>query len=221
MLGWVEDLGDGCLGLDPGLAPYLRGEHDPATLDGLRARWADATTALTDFLYQQKFQETGWAAGVTQRLLPELLALLDWDAAHQLPEQVVPLATRIEGLVRDLGQPRAITRAARTRTEAAARLGAWSHARYHRAIAQRTPEQSARDLATLLEPDTPPRITALVHTLQAPPPTQCTRTRPRARRGAGPRRTGAGAWAHRQCSAGKTLPASPRRSCGALTCRFR
>jgi hypothetical protein len=57
-------------------------------------------------------------ARVTQRLLPELLALLDWAAAHQLPEQVVPLATRIEGLVRDLGQRRAFTRAARTRTEA-------------------------------------------------------------------------------------------------------
>ena len=49
-VGLGEDLGDGCLGLDPGLAPYLRGELDPTTLDGLRARWADATTALTDFL---------------------------------------------------------------------------------------------------------------------------------------------------------------------------
>jgi len=54
--------------------------------------------------------------------------LLDLAAVHhQLSEQVVQLPIRIEGLVRHLGQPRGFTRAAgtRTRTEAAARLGAW------------------------------------------------------------------------------------------------
>ena len=135
-VGLGEDLGDGCLGLDPGLAPYLRGELDPTTLDGLRARWADATTALTAFLYQQQFQDAGWAARVTLRLLPELLALLDWAAAHQPPEQVVPLATQIETLVQNLGQPRALAHAGRIRAEAAARLGAWSHARYLAASAE-------------------------------------------------------------------------------------
>ena len=35
------------------------------------------------------------------------------------------------------------------------------------AITEHTPDQAARDLAALLQPDTPPRITALVHVLQA------------------------------------------------------
>ena len=36
-----------------------------------------------------------------------------------------------------------------------------------RAITEHTPDQAARDLAALLQPDTPPRITALVQVLQA------------------------------------------------------
>jgi hypothetical protein len=143
-VGLGEDLGDGCLGLglglglglDPGLAPYLRGELDPSTMDGLRARWATATTALTDGLYEQRFRDVGWAARVTVRLLPELLALLDWAAAHRPVEQVVQLASQIEALVQNLGQPRALAHAARTRTEAAAQLGGWSHARYLAAAAE-------------------------------------------------------------------------------------
>ena len=65
-VGLGEDLGDGCPGMDPGLAPYLRGEHGPSALDGLRARWA-AATALTGFLYEQKVQDVGWRARVTLR----------------------------------------------------------------------------------------------------------------------------------------------------------
>jgi tetratricopeptide (TPR) repeat protein len=135
-VGLGEDLGDGCLGLDPGLAPYLRGELDPTTLDELKARWAEATTALTEFLGMQQFQDAGWAARVTLRQLPELLALLDWTAAHQPPEQVVALAARIEDLVRPLGQPRVLAHAARIRAEVAAELGGWSRARYLAASAE-------------------------------------------------------------------------------------
>jgi hypothetical protein len=36
-----------------------------------------------------------------------------------------------------------------------------------KALTQHTPDQAARDLAALLQPDTGPRITTLVHTLQA------------------------------------------------------
>jgi tetratricopeptide (TPR) repeat protein len=48
----------------------------------------------------------------------------------------VPLATRIESLVQQLGQPRALAHAGRTRAEAAARLGGWSHARFLAASAE-------------------------------------------------------------------------------------
>lgn len=135
-VGLGEDLGDGCLGLDPGLAPYLRGELDPTVFDQLQTRWATATTTLTTTLYQQLSRDVGWAARVTRRLMPDLLATLDWTATHQPPDQVIALATRIETLVQELGQPRALAHAARTRTTAAAQLGDWSHARYLVAAAE-------------------------------------------------------------------------------------
>lgn len=62
--------------------------------------------------------------------------MLDWAAAHQPPEQVVPLATRIGDLVQPLGQPRALAHAGRTRIAAAAGLGTWSHARFLAAAAE-------------------------------------------------------------------------------------
>jgi tetratricopeptide (TPR) repeat protein len=45
-------------------------------------------------------------------------------------DAVVGMATQLEGLLQNLGRPRALARVAKLRAQAAERLGQWSHARY-------------------------------------------------------------------------------------------
>src|SRR4051794_20520940 len=181
MLGWGEDLGDGCLGLDSGLAPYLRGEHDPATLDRLRARWADAaTTALTDSSTSRSSRRRAGWPGSPSGCCPSCSRCWTGPPPTSSPSRSSRSPRGSKAWYGTWGSA-GHSPAPPAPAPRPARLGAWSHARYHRAIAQRIPEQSA---ATRHPPRTghPPRITALVHALQAPPPTQCTRTRHRAAR---------------------------------------
>jgi tetratricopeptide (TPR) repeat protein len=135
-VGLGEDLGHGHLRLDPGLAPYLRTQHTPADLDALQNRWADATTQLALYLYEERFQDTQYAAALTVLELPNLLALLDWLPDHRPPDQVVDLATRMEGLLERLGRPRALARAVRVREHAAGQLTGWNRARHEAASAE-------------------------------------------------------------------------------------
>ena len=129
-VGLGEALGDGCLGLTPGWRPTYAANSTPPRWMGCGRGGPTPRPPSPIPSTSRRPGMRVWAAGVTLRQLPELLALLDWAAAHQRPEQVVPLAAQIETLVQNLGQPRALAHAARTRTEAAARLGGWSHARY-------------------------------------------------------------------------------------------
>jgi hypothetical protein len=135
-VGLGEDMGNGHLRLDPGLAPYLLTQQPPADIDALHARWADAMTQLTRYLYEELFQDAEAARRLTVLELPNLLALLDWRPDHQPPEQVVQLATNVEGLLQHLGQPRALAHAVRTRERAAGQLTGWTRARHQAASAE-------------------------------------------------------------------------------------
>ena len=135
-VGLGEDMGGGHLRLDPGLAPYLLGKLTPADSDALRARWADAMTQLIQYLYGGRSQDAQHAQRLVLLELPNLLALLDWLPGHQPPEQVAKLAAQVEGLLKDLGQPRALAHAVRIREQAAAQLTSWSQARHAAAAAE-------------------------------------------------------------------------------------
>lgn len=119
------------LRLDPALPAYLLGELSEKEREALRQRWGEAMAALTAFLYDQQFKDAHLAAQLTLLELPNLLALLDWAQEHMSPEQVVDLADSVEGLLAELGRPRALARASAIREAAARALqGEWSHARF-------------------------------------------------------------------------------------------
>ena len=129
-VGLAEDMGYGHLRLDPALPAYLLGELDEAERDALRARWAEAMTELTGFLYGQIFKDTQLAFRLTLLELPNLLTMLAWAQENLPAEQVVGLADSVERLLARLGRPQALAQATRVREQAAQRLGEGSHARY-------------------------------------------------------------------------------------------
>src|SRR5262249_30881584 len=128
-VGLAEDMGYDHLRLDPGLPPYLLGELAAKEGEALRSLWAEAMAELTEFLYDQWFQNVRLATGLTLLELPNLLAMLDWSQNHWSPERVVSLTNRVERLVAELGRPQALMRATRIREKATVKLDSWNHAR--------------------------------------------------------------------------------------------
>ncbi|MEO1084521.1 MAG: CHAT domain-containing protein, partial [Acidobacteriota bacterium] len=134
-VGLAEAMPYGHLRLHPALAPALLLDLDDDERPEARAAWTAAMVQLTGFLYQQQSKAPHLSAGLTLLELPNLLAALDaLDAAQEKEsagaEQVVGMATRLEGLLANLGRPRALDRVVRVREEAARKLGDWSHALY-------------------------------------------------------------------------------------------
>jgi tetratricopeptide (TPR) repeat protein len=132
-VGLAEAMPYGHLRLDPALPAYLQRGLSEAEQEGARSRWAEAMRGLTGVLRQQRSQNVELSARLTLWELPNLMALLDWAEEHSTPEEVIDLATSMEGLLANLGRPRALARATRAREEATRRLGDdgdWSHARF-------------------------------------------------------------------------------------------
>jgi len=116
------------LRLHPALAPYLyRQLADPAPL---QAKWAKEMWQLTDFLYQQHFQDAQLSATLTQLELPNLMYLLTYLTNHAVPEMVVQFATCLEQLLEYLGRLTLLQQVVAVRANIAATLSGWSHPRF-------------------------------------------------------------------------------------------
>ncbi|MCP4660919.1 MAG: hypothetical protein GY856_36420, partial [bacterium] len=129
-VGLGELLPYGYLRLHPALGPALDHEFGVEEREAARLRWADAMVALISFLNQQRVQDAQLAATVTLRDLANVMAVLEYIRETADADRVVGVATRIEGLLANLGRPKALARAAEIRAVAAQELGEWSHARF-------------------------------------------------------------------------------------------
>lgn len=129
-VGLAEMLPYGHLRFHPALGPALARELSAEEREEARNTWVAATAQLVGFLYQQKFKDPQLAATLTLLELPNLLAVLEYLQQEASAEQVVNLATSLEGLLENLGRPKALTRVVRVREAVAAALGEWSNARF-------------------------------------------------------------------------------------------
>ncbi|MDJ0839775.1 MAG: tetratricopeptide repeat protein [Acidobacteriota bacterium] len=129
-VGLAQDMGRGHLRLDPALPTYLAATMDPESYQAAAARWTAAMEALVGFLYQQKDNDTQLVNDLTRLELANLTALLDRVAAEGPPERVVGLAQKMERLLAELGQPRALARAVAARETASQHLPEWGKARF-------------------------------------------------------------------------------------------
>ena len=127
-VGLAEMKEYGHLRLDPALGPALLRELGEPERQQAQAAWVEAMVELTNFLYQQHFEDAQLAATLTLLELPNLLAALAALAASADPERVVEVATSLEPLLQTLGRPRALAQVVEVRERAAKKLGNWSHA---------------------------------------------------------------------------------------------
>jgi tetratricopeptide (TPR) repeat protein len=144
-VGLAEILPYGYLRLDPALAPALRDELSDADWAGAEATWNVAIGRFADYLYQQLYRDARAAATLAGFDLANLLAAVTLRyrtaaEAMTLPADsaptatffadVVEIATRLEPLLENLGQRRALTCVVAARECAAQRLNGSGHARF-------------------------------------------------------------------------------------------
>jgi tetratricopeptide (TPR) repeat protein len=107
------------LRLHPALCPYLAQELTAEETADLTARWADGMLQLTNFLYDQMFEDTQLAYTLTRLELPNLLHLLEYLAD---PETRLAVATRVEQLLANLDHPRLLKRVVAIREQVSQQL---------------------------------------------------------------------------------------------------
>ncbi|MBV8858552.1 MAG: tetratricopeptide repeat protein [Acidobacteria bacterium] len=129
-VGLAEYMGYEHLRLDPALPSYLLRGMGQDEQEELRGRWAAAMGRLTIFLSEQRAKDIELSSRLTLLELPNLLTMLRWLGERAAPETVVDLASKIEELLANLGQPQALAEATAARERAAQRLGEWGHARF-------------------------------------------------------------------------------------------
>jgi tetratricopeptide (TPR) repeat protein len=129
-VGLAQFMGDNHLRLDPALPSYLLREMNEEEQEALVGRWAEAMAMLTNFLYQQKTQDSSLAARLTVLELPNLLAILRRAESGSTPDVVIDLAGKVEQLLLRLGRPQAMAEASMVLERASSRLAGWGHAQY-------------------------------------------------------------------------------------------
>jgi tetratricopeptide (TPR) repeat protein len=129
-VGLAEELAFEYFRFDPALAPTLLARMSDE--DGQRARdaWIEAVVRLSDFLYEQQFENADLAYNLARLELANLVAGLDYLARSASPERIVHMATRLESIVASLGNQPALAWVLRIRARAAQGLGEWSHETY-------------------------------------------------------------------------------------------
>ena len=127
-VGVAKYIGYKYLRLDPALPSYLLREMSIEEQAETRARWAEATDQLVDFIYGQRFENAELAQQLALLELPNLMAMLEWITDQAEPEKILHLAIYLEDLLSTLGRPQAFAKARRVRELATQRVDAWSHA---------------------------------------------------------------------------------------------
>ena len=125
--GLSEYVDPGYLKFDPAL---VGGDLTPEEREAATAAWAKAMVQEIRFLYTQRSSNVSLANNLTLLELSNFVAALERVAKSVLPEEVVDLAIQLEAFVVLLNRPKVLFRLIEIRTTAAARLDAWSHARY-------------------------------------------------------------------------------------------
>ena len=129
-VGLGELLDYGHLRLHPALGPLLRSELDEAELEEARRVWVKAMVGLVAYLNHQQPQNAQLATSLTVLELPNLLPALEQLQATGSAEKVVDVATKLEGLLQNLGRPRALARVVRVREAMSPGVKDWSSTRF-------------------------------------------------------------------------------------------
>jgi tetratricopeptide (TPR) repeat protein len=111
------------LRLHPALCPYLALELSAEESAHLTAQWAGGMVQLTNFLYNQLFQDIQLAFTLTRLELPNLLHLLEYLVGQADPATTLAVANKVEQLLARLDHPRLLKRVVAIREQASQALG--------------------------------------------------------------------------------------------------
>ncbi len=129
-VGLAEFKNYGHFAIDPALSAYLKTQLTDVDYARLQQRWIDAISALVDYLYEQRFQDVHLAAKLTILELQNFLVLLNELSKKEDAEQTFNIAGRIEKLLQNLNQPKALALSVKTRQLAAGTIGVWNYRQF-------------------------------------------------------------------------------------------
>ena len=126
----VEQMPYYFLRFHPALSPYLRQEITEEERSYYTARWSENMLQMSNFLYQQRFQDTQISATLTHLGLPNLVYLLEYIRDKGHPEQTVGLATNLELLIGQLGRKNLLAQMVVIREMESEKIKEWGHIRF-------------------------------------------------------------------------------------------
>jgi tetratricopeptide (TPR) repeat protein len=140
---------------DPALRPAVEAELEPTDRERLEARWLEAASAWVGFLYEQRNLDASIAMAGVKNALGELLSVVEaWEQAADAGKLMVEAASavvgRVEQLLHDAGNARALALVAEARERLAKRLGGWIGAAFEARRLTIERQRQAGDLAGAL-----------------------------------------------------------------------
>ncbi len=126
-VGLAEIFPNNYVRLHPALGTALIDELTAEDLAEARVAWAEATTQLVGFLYQEQIKNPQLSSGLALLEIENLVACLEYLGQNAPADEVVVLATAVETLVGPLRRPKALERVEKIRDDANRRLTGWSH----------------------------------------------------------------------------------------------
>ncbi len=129
-IGLAEPLPYGFIRFHPALCPYLSRELDQELHNRYQPRWGECMRQLVEFLSKKRTEDTQLSDSLTQMEQPNLLQMLRYVQAQDIPEVTIDLAVMLEELISQLEKPRILVRVTEIRKEEQKKSGQWGHNRF-------------------------------------------------------------------------------------------
>ncbi|MDR4505044.1 MAG: toll/interleukin-1 receptor domain-containing protein [Candidatus Scalindua sp.] len=129
-IGLAEPMPYGFIRFHPALCPYLYQELDQSMRNTYQARWGESMRQLVEFLNKKRSEDTHLADSLTQLEQMNLLQMLRYVQAQDVPEVTMDLAVMLEELVAQLETPGILAKVTEIRKEEEKKSGEWGHNRF-------------------------------------------------------------------------------------------
>ncbi|NOG84758.1 MAG: tetratricopeptide repeat protein [Planctomycetes bacterium] len=129
-IGLAEPMPYGFIRFHPALCPFLYQELDQSMLNTYQARWGESMRQLVEFLNKKQSEDTPLTETLTKLEQPNLLQMLRYVQAQDVPEVTMDLAVMLEGLIAQLDAQIILSKVIDIRKEEEKKSGEWGHNRF-------------------------------------------------------------------------------------------
>lgn len=129
-VGLATERNYGYVQLDLALPIWLKRQMQISHFASWQNKWLEAMQSYTQYLYQQRFQDTCISSYLLQLELPNLLVMFELGKKRFNPETFIDLAGRVESLLRPFHLPQVKKQVVAWREELVKDLSGWNKAFY-------------------------------------------------------------------------------------------